>query len=73
MILLYDLYTKFTDHYPDYYFGYADKELYIKLSVQNKHTNQTRLEPMAKDATEDEFKLQWYKMMKELGYVHKTS
>lgn len=72
--MLQHLYKKFTDHYgTEFYFGYATKDLYNKLSVQDRRNGKVKIEPVAKDSTEEEIKLQYWKMMKELGYAPKAS
>ena len=61
---LQQLYTKFTQHYPTYRFGYRVTDLWISLSVMDRHG--ARKDKVNLDSTEQELKLAWYKLLKEL-------
>ena len=64
--MLYDLYNKFSTHYPGYLFGYRYTDLAIKLSVLDKNCRVARKTVINLEATEDEAKLAWYTLLKEL-------
>lgn len=61
---LQQLYTKFTQHYPTYRFGYRVTDLWISLSVMDKY--KAKKDKVALDSTEDQLKLKWFQLLKEL-------
>ena len=63
--MLQTLYTKFTQHYPTYRFGYRVTDLWISLSVMDKY--KATKDKVALDSTEDQLKLKWFQLLKELN------
>jgi hypothetical protein len=63
--MIQSLYHKFTEHYPNYKFGYKVTDLWISLSVMDKRG--AKLDKVALDSTEEQIKISWYKLLKELN------
>lgn len=60
------LYHKFTLHYPGFLFGYKVTDLAIKLSVLDKRSGRARKSLLELESSQDELKLAWYTLLKEL-------
>lgn len=71
--MLLNLYHKFTNHYPEFLFGYRYTDLAIKLSIIDKRTKQVSRTVISLTSSETETKLAWYTLLKELDpYVQAT-
>lgn len=64
--MLQPLYHKFTDHYPEFLFGYRVTDLFIKISVLDKRSTKAKKTIINLDSTQDEVKMAWYTLLKEL-------
>lgn len=64
---IHQLYKKFTEYYPGYVFGYADKSLYYSISVMERGSALAKRTQVGLVDSEDSIKRSWYALLKELN------
>ncbi len=67
MTALTQLWNNFEKHYgpSGYKFGYSDKELFYRFSVQDQRTGRAKIEEVGLGLPIEHYKKTWFRMMKD--------